>query len=839
MRSYFLPRLPKALEGLADLAQDMRWSWSHATDALWRRLDPELWESTHNPWVLLQNVPAKTLAELASDAAFVTRLRDALREHERALKEPSWFDASARRNELERIAYFSMEFGLAEALPLYSGGLGILAGDVLKTASDLGIPVIGVGLLYQQGYFRQAFDASGRQRELYPYNDPVQLPIMPVRNRDGDWVRVSLDLPGRELRLQLWQAVVGRTRLLLLDTNDPLNTPADRGITGELYGGTAETRLQQEMVLGIGGVRALKELDLEPDVLHLNEGHTAFAPLERARQFAESAGVPFETALTATRAGVLFTTHTPVGAGFDRFPPELFHEYLAPYCGELGIDPESLLRMGRRDGGNPHEPLNMSYLAVRSAGAVNAVSRLHKEVSRRLVSPLFPRWPLAEIPVGSVTNGVHVPSWDSPEADTFWTEACGKERWRGSLEPLAEAVEKLPDEVFWKLRTEARARLVSFVHRRLHSQLRASGASAALLHASESALDPDVLTLAFARRFVDYKRPDLLLQDPERLTRLLTHPGRPVQLILAGKAHPADAHGKELVHRWNRYIESYGTGGRVVFLSDYDMLLAERLVAGADLWLNTPRRPWEASGTSGMKVLVNGGLNLSSLDGWWAEAFRDEVGWSLGDGLEHDPAHDVADAAELYEKLENDVVPLFYRRDGSRIPKEWVAKIRASIAELTPRFSANRMLREYLERYYVPLAQGARARTRDGARIAESIERWKRAIRAHWHELRIEAVHFDPTGTGDGYEVRADVDLGSLSPEAVRVELFAEGQKSREPERIVLAPAPAGTSRPPGRRAYEARFSSHRPREDYTLRIVPHHPEVAVPLETTEILWQR
>ena len=836
MLAYFLPQLPKELEGLSGLARDMRWSWSHTADALWKALDPDLWESTKNPWIL-QTVSAHQLRSLASDPAFMKLLREQVREHQEALAEACWFDTCECQGELNRVAYFSMEFGLAEALPLYSGGLGILAGDLLKTASDLGVPVTGVGLLYQQGYFRQALDAEGRQRELFPYNDPVQLPILPVRNEDGEWIRVSIELPGRRLRLQLWQAVVGRVRLLLLDSNDPLNTPADRGITGELYGGSTETRLQQEMVLGIGGVRAVHAFGLEPEVFHLNEGHTAFAPLERARQLAEAMGTSFETALTATRAGNLFTTHTPVKAGFDRFSPELVREYLAPFCAELGIDVKALLRMGQKNTDDAHEPFKMTYLALRGAGDVNAVSRLHGNVSRRLFEPLFPRWPASETPVGAVTNGVHVPSWDSPEADELWTHACGKGRWRGSLDTLESAVKELPDDAFWKLRTEGRAKLVRFVHQRLSSQRRASGASEVQVRASENALDPEVLTVCFARRFAEYKRPDLLLEDPDRLTRLLTHPKRPVQLVLAGKAHPSDERGKELVYAWNRYIETYGTESRVVFLSDYDMMLAERLVQGADLWLNTPRRPWEASGTSGMKVLVNGGLNLSSLDGWWAEAFRNDVGWAIGDGREHDPLHDAADASELYEKLETEVVPMFYRRDGHhRIPSEWVAKIRASIAELTPRFSANRMLREYLEQYYASLARDFRSRVEDGARLAREIETWRSAIREHWKGVHIDEVHLR-SGSGDTCHARAVIELGALAPDAVGVELFANGRESGEPERIALSrsPSPAETA---GRFSYEARFQTSRPRGDYTLRVVPHHRAASIPLECHAILWQ-
>jgi len=606
---------------------------------------------------------------------------------------PAWFQHDHSQAPLTSIAYFSMEFMLSEALPIYSGGLGNVAGDQLKTASDLGVPVVGVGLLYQQGYFRQAIDRDGAQQALFPYNDPGQLPITPVREPNGEWLRLELSLPGYSVWLRAWQVQVGRAKLYLLDSNDPANFPARRGITSELYGGSPELRLNQELVLGIGGWRLLKALGIKPEVCHLNEGHAAFAVLERAWTFMEETGQPFDVALTATRAGNLFTTHTAVDAGFDRFVPSLIEQYLGSYAqSKLGISLNDLLALGRQNREDSFEPFNMAYLAVRGSGAVNGVSRLHGQVSRQLFEPLYPHWPQIEVPIGHVTNGVHMSSWDSEETDALWTGTCGKSRWLGTLETLEEDMRKLPDYRLWECRASARESLIEYVRGRLSRQREAAGASPEEVEDAKHIFDLNALTLGFARRFALYKRPNLLLHDPERILRILTDPERPVQLIIAGKAHPADHAGQAMIQEWTHFIQRTQARGRVIFLSDYDMLLTGQLVQGVDVWLNTPRRPWEACGTSGMKVLVNGGINLSELDGWWAEAYSPDVGWALGDGKEHgdDPAWDAVEAEALYALLEKEVIPEFYDRDSKGIPVAWVARIRESMARLTPRFSANR-----------------------------------------------------------------------------------------------------------------------------------------------------
>ncbi len=696
-----LPTLPEPLAGLADLALDVRWSWSHSTDVLWAQLAPEVWERTHSPWHILQTIAQTRLEEFARDAEFLALLRRHLDERTRTLAAPSWYaehcqnmppETGARSPLLGQVAYFSMEFGLTEALPIYSGGLGVLAGDYLKSASDLGVPVVGLGILWQQGYFRQALSTSGEQIEFFPFNDPGQLPVAPLRNGHGEWVSINLAFPRRTVHLRVWEVRAGRVRLYLLDANDLMNSAVDRGITSELYGGGPEARLQQELVLGIGGWRVLRELGIEAEICHLNEGHAAFAVLERARCYMEDNGVGFEEALDATRPGNLFTTHTSVEAGFDRFPMALVKEYLSDYAQELGIGIERLLALG---GSERVDTFNMAFLAIRGSGAVNGVSRLHGEVSRRLFQPLFPRWPQTEVPVGHVTNGVHVPSWDSAEADALWTKICGKDRWLGDTRHLADLVRGASDEELWALRDGARRRLVTMARDHLRRQGPIAGSLETLGSDIDCLCDPGVFTIGFARRFATYKRVDLLLHDLDRLERILCGPQSRTQLILAGKAHPADTTGKAMIKAWTDFIARCNVRPHVIFLVDYDMDLAEHLVHGVDLWLNTPRRPWEASGTSGMKVLANGGLNLSELDGWWAEAYAPEVGWALGDGLEHDhdPAVDAAEAERLYELLEEEIIPEFYDRDADGIPRRWIARVRESMAGLTPRFSTNRMMR--------------------------------------------------------------------------------------------------------------------------------------------------
>ncbi len=824
-------------DALAEMALDMRWSWNHSTDEVWRRLDPELWESTRNPWVVLQSASRDRVRQMSAEPEFRRLVDDLTRARLEAAGASAWFQKTHGEKPLTCVAYFCMEFMLSEALPIYSGGLGNVAGDQLKAASDLGVPVVGVGLLYQQGYFRQLIDKNGDQQALYPYNEPGQLPVTPLRRPDGEWLRLEIALPGYSIWLRTWQVQVGRTKLYLLDSNDAANFPAHRAITSQLYGGGPELRLKQELLLGIGGWRLLSALGLRPEVCHLNEGHAAFAVLERAREFMQETKQSYEVALAATRAGNLFTTHTAVAAGFDLFAPNLIKQYLTSYAEQkLGISLRDLLALGRKNPDDGAESFNMAYLAVRGCGAVNAVSRLHGRVSRRLFQPLFPRWPESEVPIGHVTNGVHVPTWDSAAADEIWTGACGKDRWLGEGKNLEAGIRGVSDAALWAFRNESRRRLVDYARARLSRQLAVSGASPAYVDAARRIFDPNALTLGFARRFAAYKRPNLLLRDPERLIRLLTIPGRPVQLILAGKAHPEDRAGQDLIRDWISFIRTPEARPHVVFLSDYDMQLTKRLVHGVDVWINTPRRPWEACGTSGMKVLVNGGLNLSELDGWWAEAYAPNAGWALGDGREHgdDPRVDAEEAEQLYEILERRVVPGFYERGADGIPAAWTARIRESLAGLTPRFSAERAVREYTQAHYLPAAAAYRARAADRGGAAGALVARRRDADRKW-----AALSFGPLRTsvqGDQRLFEAELDLKGLDPSEIEVELYADGVDGGAP---VVLEMQASVADAPSRRVYRAAVSAGRAERDYTPRAVPRRAGAAVPLESDRILWQR
>ena len=829
----------EGFDALSELALNLRSSWNHATDQMWRQLDPVLWDLTHNPWVVVQTVSREKLKQVLADPAFRENLDNLVKARRKVIETPAWFQQAHPHSQLSCVAYFSMEYMLSEALPIYSGGLGNVAGDQLKAASDLGIPVVGVGLLYQQGYFRQAFNNDGAQQALFPYNDPGQLPITPLRHANGEWLRLEVALPGYSVWLRAWQVQVGRVKLYLLDSNDAANYPAHRGITSELYGGGPELRLKQEMLLGIGGWRLLAALGIKPEVCHLNEGHAAFAVLERARSFMEETGLAFEAALAVTRAGNLFTTHTAVAAGFDRFEPALVKQYLGGYARhKLGISLRDLLALGRQDPNNASEPFNMAYLAIRGSGAVNGVSRLHGRVSRHLFEPLFPRWPTEEVPVGHVTNGVHMPTWDSSLADELWTETCGKDRWLGEIGSLAQDICTASNARLWQFRTASSTVLVDYARQRLSRQLASTGESTEMIEGVKHMFDGNTLTLGFARRFASYKRPNLLLHDPERLLRLLTNPQRPVQLIMAGKAHPADLTGQALIQQWMLFLRRPEVRPHVIFLSDYDMDLTEQLVQGVDVWLNTPRRPWEACGTSGMKVLVNGGLNLSELDGWWAEAYTPEVGWALGDGQEHgdDPAWDARDAATLYDILEREVIPEFYTRDKQGIPVAWVNRMRASMSQLTPQFSTNRAVREYTEQHYLPAAAAYLQRAADNGKIGTDLLNWQHELEQKWKGLRFGEVKLASDKNKHVFE--AQVYLDDLSPEAVRVELYADGISGATAEKIEMKQMQQLVGAVNGY-TYRAEVPATRPAADYTARILPHRPGVSAPLESARILWQR
>jgi starch phosphorylase len=824
------------MDELIELALNLRWSWNHGADEIWRPLSPELWDLTRNPWVILQSMGPDKLKNLAADTNFRTRVETLVQGMRTSSQAASWFQEVQTKAPLTALAYFSMEFMLGEALPIYSGGLGNVAGDQLKAASDLGVPVVGVGLLYLQGYFRQAIAADGSQLALYPINDPGQLQITPARDANGEWVRLQIHLPGYTVWGRAWQAQVGRLKLYLLDLNDPANPPIVRGITNELYGGGPEMRIKQELLLGIAGWRMLRALGIDPEVCHLNEGHAAFAVLERALDFMKSTGQPFEVALQITRAGNLFTTHTPVEAGFDRFPPNLTWLYLGDYAeNELGLSYRDFMALGRQNPDDDREPFNMAYLALRGSGAVNGVSKLHGKVSRSIFQPLFPRWPQDEVPIGYVTNGIHVPTWDSKASDDLLTKHCGKKRWIGETQEVEELLRQVTDRELWALRQDSRHALVEYVRKRYVRQLAESGSFQ--MHGEvEQILDPEALTLGFARRFATYKRPTLLLHDQERLIRLLKDPRRPVQILIAGKAHPADGAGQDMIRQWVQFTRRPEVEDRVIFLSDYDMLLTEQLVGGVDVWINTPRRPWEACGTSGMKVLANGGLNLSELDGWWAEAYSPQVGWALGDGREHgdDPGWDAAEATALYDILEKEVIPCFYARNEEGLPTDWLTKVRASVVTLAANFSADRAVRQYTTQYYLPAAEAYEARKANKSELGIRMADWRRQIEQEWHSISFGNLQAD---TRDGqHHFQVEVILGRVDPQAVQVELFAAEAESGERRQ----PMARGDKLPDreGGYLFTAQVPATRPAGDFTLRIIPYFPGVAVPLEIPLILWQ-
>ncbi|ROQ20722.1 starch phosphorylase [Marinimicrobium koreense] len=828
--------LPEALAILRELSLDLYWSWNHDGDQLWQQLNPEVWEHTQNPVEVLQLTSDEQLQKIARDKNFLAALNTLTQARDAYLTDTSWYQQHYANSALKGIAYLSMEYGLCDALPLYAGGLGMLAGDYLKTASDLGVPVVAVGLLYQQGYFHQSLDDTGWQRETYLYNDPGSLPLRRAQAKDGSWLHIDTEFLCRRVRFRVWQVTVGRITLYLLDSNDPRNQAGDRGITSQLYGGNRELRLVQEIALGICGWRLLDTLGCGDYVCHLNEGHAAFATLERMRTYCERHKVSFDEALWATRAGNIFTTHTPVAAGFDRYPIEVLRRYIDEFSQQLGVPAERLLALGKANPEDSTEWFNMAWLAMRTCAFANGVSALHGAVSRTIFQPLFPRWPEREVPIGHVTNGVHVPTWDSSRADNEWRQLFGPDRWRQDLERMpTDTIEQLDNHRLWQMKGQGRAQLVDYVRRRLGHQWRRESDPGQCAVFSEQPLDPNVLTLGFARRFAEYKRPNLLLHNPDRLAALLNHPQHPVQLIVAGKAHPADQWGKNALQAWYRFARRADVKDRVVFLEDYDIELAQHLVQGVDVWLNTPRRPWEACGTSGMKVLVNGGLNLSSLDGWWAEAWHAEVGWALGDGDVHGEEQDDDDATALYELLEQDIAPCFYHRDDADIPTDWLERVRHSMAQLTASFSCNRMLQEYIEGYYLPAAQLLANRTKEKGALAAELFQWHSGLSQHWHEIHLGELQFDER---DGHRrVGLNVQLGGLNPEHLTVELIADPTDAESAITLALTPASTLQSATHSYR-YEGQLDSARPDGDFTARVVPRHPAAMIPAEHQKIIWQ-
>lgn len=826
------------IHSLHELAMDLHWSWSHATDKIWKQLDATLWELTHNPLVVLQTVSHERIKKVLEDPIVCEIIDELIEAKRQRTIAPAWFQNIHPNSSLTNIAYFSMEYMLSEALPIYSGGLGNVSGDLLKTASDLGVPFTGIGLLYQQGYSRQIIYKDGSQQYVSPYNDPGQLPITPLRTANGEWLRIEIPLPGYSLWLRTWKVQVGRVSLYLLDSNDAANFPNHRGITNELYGSDPELRLLQEIILGIGGWRLLKALNINPEVVHLNEGHTSFAIVERIRSFMEENEQSFGVALNVARSGNIFTTHTAVGAGFDRFSPELIEKYLGNYIAEhLKISLHDFLALGRKNANDENEKFNTAFLAIRGSEYINGVSKLHAKVSQQLFANLFPGWPIEEVPVGHVTNGVHMPSWDSPEADKLWTEACGKERWLGSAESMEKNIGAVEDERLWTLRTLRSEAFIEDIREHYSRQLAIIGSSKEEINEAGKLFDASVLTLGFARRFVPYKRPNLLLHDKQRLKKILSNSEKPVQLVVAGKAHSNDFQCRAMIAEWIQFINDYDLRNHVVFLSDCDMLLTEQMVQGVDVWINTPRRPWEACGTSGMKVLVNGGLNFSELDGWWDEAYSPELGWTFGDRkeVEDDVVHDREDAERLYDILENEIIPLFYKRNEKNIPVEWIERMRKSMSQLSFQFSSIRSLQEYVEKYYLPAASLYQKRSINKGQQGKIIDDWKSNAGNKWKGIYYGKPMLETIN--DQYQFTVPVFLNGMNSNEVTVELYANAMNGMTAvkQKMELQKNDSGGS---NAIYYSAAVPADRPSNYYTPRIVPVNELISIPLECNNILWQ-
>jgi starch phosphorylase len=849
-----LPHLPERLQALHKLAYNMWWCWNHEAVALFRRIDVDAWEQLdHSPVKLLGYLDQARVEDLLHDDGFLAHMDRVDEAFDNYMAAPTWYKetfAAAQRNGSTgadlRVAYFSAEFGIHESVPVYSGGLGILSGDHLKSASDLGLPLAGVGLMYREGYFRQYLTVDGWQQERYPENDFFNLPLIPEMTREGTPLLIGIAFPGREVRARVWRIQVGRVPLYLLDTNIPQNTPEDRTITARLYGGDTDMRIRQEMVLGIGGVRALNALGKPPTVCHMNEGHSAFCGLERIRAMMEQSGVDFATAREAVAAGTVFTTHTPVPAGNDVFAPQLVEHYLGTYIHQLRIDRNELIGLGRQNPSDPNEPFGMTVLAIRLANVTNGVSALHGSVSRKMWKNIWPELPDGEIPIISITNGVHTPSWVSPDMAQLYERYMGVQ-WdgRAAEHGIWKRVENIPDAELWRTHERRRERLVAFARIRLKRQLRNRGALPAEIARADEVLDPDALTIGFARRFATYKRGTLIFRNLERLTAIINNKDRPVQLVFAGKAHPRDHGGKELIAEILQFARRPELRRRVVFLEDYDMNVARYMLQGVDVWLNNPRRPLEASGTSGMKVCCNGGLNLSILDGWWCEGYDGENGWAIGAGEEYTDLtyQDDVESRAIYDLIEQEIVPLFYTRSSDGLPRGWLKRMKRSMATNCPVFNTGRMVSEYTTRCYLPSDERFRRLTANSLEKAHVLAGWRRELMRGWGQIRVEGVEAasaDPMHVGAEMPVKVRVNLGRFSPQDVEVQLFHGLVDS-----LGDIPKPATVTMSTNGHAQEGTtwlFTGSIPcrssgQHGFAVRVLPRHSDLASAYEPGLVCW--
>ncbi len=834
-------RLPEALVPLQELAFNLRWSWDNRTRDLFRWVDPQIWELTfHDPVRLLSLVGRQRLDQLAADPAFMGFLGEMHADLQRYLEAPRWFQNSPD-SPLRSVAYFSPEFGIAEALPQYSGGLGVLAGDHLKAASSLGVPLVGVGLMYRMGYFRQRLDSDGWQEERYPVLDPHSMALELVEG-----ARVSVDLAGATLEAQIWLAQVGRVKLYMLDADVDSNDDELRAVTDRLYGGGSEHRVRQEILLGIGGVRALDALGADTQVFHTNEGHAGFLGLERIRKLITAHGLSWEEAIEAVRSGTVFTTHTPVSAGIDRFPRDLMETYFTGWADECGVSIDTLMSLGHFPGESPTDPFNMAVMGLRLAGKSNGVARLHGQTSREMFQALWSHVPTEEVPIGSITNGVHGRTWVSSQMDDLYSkyvspawDDAGTEEWA--------RIDDARDDELWRAREQGRDALVNFVRERFRKSLQDRGVSVSDAAWTDDVLDPRFLIVGFSRRFATYKRATLLLSQPERLRSLLLDEHQPLQLVFAGKAHPADELGKDMISQIVRFSRDPAVRHRIAFVEDYDISVARMLYQGCDVWLNTPRRPMEASGTSGEKAALNGALNCSILDGWWDEMFDGTNGWAISsaEAISEVDHRDEVEANSLFEIIERQIIPLYYDRRGGRFPRAWVGRIKASLRSLGPEVMASRMVRDYFREMYEPIATQSDALSSNGYARARELSAWKRRVVAAWPDVKVVDVDSDASQAtvdlGGEREVTVEVHLGSLTTDDVAVELLhgpvvaGDELSGTKVVRLQLS-SPTGAESELIR--YQGRFGCDQAgRHGYTVRIVPSHPDLAVPIEMGCVAW--
>lgn len=842
-RVAIFPTLPEPIRRLEELAYNLWWAWTPEAQALWCDIDPQLWETIyHNPIKFLRDVAQERLDAAAQDAAYLQRYAELFTTFDQYMgHDATWFQRTHPDHLRDGmgIAYFSAEFGLHESLPIYSGGLGILSGDHCKAASDLNLPFVGVGFLYPQGYFRQRIGPDGMQGAEYNKLDLTEVPARPALGQDGKQVMVQVELPGRTVSAQVWTIQVGRIRLLMLDTDVDPNAPSDRDLAARLYGGDREMRISQEIILGIGGVRALRALGYQPTVWHMNEGHSAFLGLERIRYLLKEEGLTFDEAVEAVRASSIFTTHTPVPAGNDAFPFDLVERYFYTYWPQLGISREQFLTLAAHEG-----QFSMTVLALRLSAQANGVSELHGQVSRAMWNDLWPATPPDEVPISHITNGVHQQTWLAPAMERLFDKHLPTTWREQDDEPTLWAkVHDIPDAALWEVRQQMKQQLVAFVRERVSAQYHQQGRGPVAVRRAERLLDPNALTLGFARRFATYKRATLIFRDKERLKRILNDPSRPVQILFSGKAHPADQPGKEFIREVIQLSYEPGLEGRILFIEDYDMNVARHLLAGVDVWLNTPRRPLEASGTSGEKAAMNGAPNFSVLDGWWREGWNGKNGWAIGEerAYTNPDEQDTADVLSLYATLEEEIVPLFYdRRDDEGIPHEWLTIVKENIASLTPQFSMSRMVKEYTSLLYVP-AQEAEVHLMAGQYgSARDLAAWKRRIHQHWSGVRIEAERDGRTQSkvGQPLTLVAHVQLGRLAPEDVRVEIVTgreEAGRLRDPR---SHPMSLTDTLGQGIYRYSGTYTpAQSGRRAYGVRVLPAHPDLFHPQEMGHTIW--